>query len=345
MMDRALLTFSVVQTERSHEENQERAYIAASRRQDRSIEARMQSARMASEIHKRRTGKSFRITEDIVRKEEMYEEEEDDLPRSYRLLNQHMQTASPEFNARIEAWMTNRVAMSQVMQRANDEWQDNHINRLFAQSFPMANQQAQRVSRQMSLCGQECAPPSPQYSQQHVQQHPQQRPQQHSQQHPQRCSPPSPISPTFPADAHHDRSGSLPAMSPTHADSSSSNHSLNSLSPATVTNDGSFPNTPVATQPAPSVQGQPTFTSELPPEMGFMMNTDISNLDNQELYRLLGMESFGGLYPPATQGGSSKLGDLNKQGDPVMNESEMSVMGEEPHWDAFINENPWSSDQ
>ena len=99
---------------------------------------------MASEIHKKRTGKAFRITEDIVRKEEMYEEEEDDMPRSFRMLSTHMQTDSPEFNARIEAWMTNRMAMSQYLQQANDEWNDNHINRLFAQSFPHAGQQLRR---------------------------------------------------------------------------------------------------------------------------------------------------------------------------------------------------------
>ncbi|KAK8143186.1 hypothetical protein G3M48_007589 [Beauveria asiatica] len=88
-------------TERSHEENQERAYIAASRRTDRSLEARVQSARMASDIHKRRTGKSFRITEDIVMKEEMYEEEDDDLPRSYRVLGANMQTPSTDLNYRL----------------------------------------------------------------------------------------------------------------------------------------------------------------------------------------------------------------------------------------------------
>ncbi|RUO95440.1 hypothetical protein BC936DRAFT_144017 [Jimgerdemannia flammicorona] len=43
-------------------ENQERAYIAASHRTDRNIEARMESARKASEIHKRRTGKALLVT-------------------------------------------------------------------------------------------------------------------------------------------------------------------------------------------------------------------------------------------------------------------------------------------
>ena len=45
-----LLTGALLKTERSHEENQERAYVAASRRSDRGIEARIKSARMAAEI-------------------------------------------------------------------------------------------------------------------------------------------------------------------------------------------------------------------------------------------------------------------------------------------------------
>ncbi|KAK3329291.1 hypothetical protein B0H66DRAFT_526680 [Apodospora peruviana] len=68
------------QTGRTHLENQERIYIAASRRGDHSIEARVALARMASKIHKWRTGKGFRITHEIVMNEEMYEEEEDVIP-------------------------------------------------------------------------------------------------------------------------------------------------------------------------------------------------------------------------------------------------------------------------
>ncbi|PHH86889.1 hypothetical protein CDD83_9626 [Cordyceps sp. RAO-2017] len=148
-------------SERSHEENQERAYIAASRRADRSIEARVQSARMASEIHKKRTGKGFRITEDIVMKEEMYEEEDEDLYRSYRLLGSHLQTGSPEFNSRIEAFLTNKVAMSTLLARTNEEWRENEINKLFAQSFPNADQQAQQLCQGMPGNMYNMPPPSP----------------------------------------------------------------------------------------------------------------------------------------------------------------------------------------
>ncbi|OAA38947.1 hypothetical protein BBO_06800 [Beauveria brongniartii RCEF 3172] len=67
-----------------HMENQERAYVAASRRTDRSLEARYQSALMASQVHKRRTGKTLRVTHQIVRDEEMYEEEDQGLPSPSR---------------------------------------------------------------------------------------------------------------------------------------------------------------------------------------------------------------------------------------------------------------------
>ncbi|KAJ5245006.1 hypothetical protein N7489_005102 [Penicillium chrysogenum] len=57
---------------RSPEENQERAFIAASRRKDRSLDARVKSANRASSLHKRRTGKAFHITKEIVEEEGMY---------------------------------------------------------------------------------------------------------------------------------------------------------------------------------------------------------------------------------------------------------------------------------
>ncbi|KAI1210204.1 uncharacterized protein F4807DRAFT_460036 [Annulohypoxylon truncatum] len=127
-----------VKTERSHEENQERAYIAASRRADRSLEARVQSARQASEIHRRRTGRGLKVSEEIVLKEEMYEEEEDDLPRHYKFLTAHLQTNSPDMNHRVNAYITTQTAMA-TMARYQE------INRLFSESFPtaMTNQQQQ----------------------------------------------------------------------------------------------------------------------------------------------------------------------------------------------------------
>ncbi|TPX48094.1 hypothetical protein SeLEV6574_g02228 [Synchytrium endobioticum] len=64
--------------ERTHEENQERALVAASHRGDRTIPARMESARKASELHYKRTGHKLYITEDLVAQERAYPEIDDD---------------------------------------------------------------------------------------------------------------------------------------------------------------------------------------------------------------------------------------------------------------------------
>ncbi|KAL9092368.1 MAG: hypothetical protein Q9159_000876 [Coniocarpon cinnabarinum] len=108
-----------VKTERSHEENQERAYIAASRRSDRSLEARVESARRASEIHKRRTGRSLRVTEQDVVNEEMYEEEDDDLPAQYRRLANNLHGYGSDFNRRLATYLTNHVALRQALGQAS----------------------------------------------------------------------------------------------------------------------------------------------------------------------------------------------------------------------------------
>ncbi|KAI4153282.1 MAG: hypothetical protein L6R39_001614 [Caloplaca ligustica] len=121
-----------IKTERTHEENQERAYIAASRRSDRSLEARVESARRASEIHKRRTGRSLRVTEQDVVNEEMYEEEDDDLPMQYRRLTAHLQTGSADFNRKLSAYLTNHVAMRSALDQA--------ITNSYAQQYPNAPQ-------------------------------------------------------------------------------------------------------------------------------------------------------------------------------------------------------------
>ncbi|KAK4160094.1 hypothetical protein QBC43DRAFT_293293 [Cladorrhinum sp. PSN259] len=62
--------------------NKERAYIAASRRSDRSLEKRLKSAYEASAVHKELTGRALKITEEIVRGDQMYEEEEDERTRA-----------------------------------------------------------------------------------------------------------------------------------------------------------------------------------------------------------------------------------------------------------------------
>jgi len=103
-----------LKTERTHEENQERAYIAASRRSDRSLEARIESARRASEIHKRRTGRALRVSEQDVINEEMYEEEDDDLQSQYRRLQAHLGSSADLFNGRLNAWVLSQYGTRQM---------------------------------------------------------------------------------------------------------------------------------------------------------------------------------------------------------------------------------------
>lgn len=92
----------------------------------------MESARRASEIHKRRTGRSLKVTEQDVVNEEMYEEEDDDLPMQYRRLTAHLQTGSADFNRRLSAYLTNHVAMRSALDQA--------ITNSYAQQYPNAPQ-------------------------------------------------------------------------------------------------------------------------------------------------------------------------------------------------------------
>lgn len=68
--------------------------------------------------------------------EEMYEEEEDDLPLQYRRLTAHLQTGSVDFNRRLAAYLTNQVAMRSAMeQMVNNSYVNQYSNGAqFAQS-------------------------------------------------------------------------------------------------------------------------------------------------------------------------------------------------------------------
>ena len=113
-----------------------RAYIAASRRSDRSLEARIESARRASEIHKKRTGRALRITEQDVVNEEMYEEEDDDLPAQYRRLTAHLQTNSVDFNRRLHAYLASQHATRAALASQYDH----AVSNSYMQQLPNATQ-------------------------------------------------------------------------------------------------------------------------------------------------------------------------------------------------------------
>ncbi|KAG5956613.1 hypothetical protein E4U58_006492 [Claviceps cyperi] len=140
------------QQPRSRDENQERAFIAASRRTDRSLEARVQSAQKASDLHQKRTGKALRITEQIVFNDETYEEEDSWIPASRSLLGPQLQTSSADFNSRVEAFLEQKLVMSSLVAGTHRQQQTQQtqrwgeIDRLFAESFPNAAQTARRLA-------------------------------------------------------------------------------------------------------------------------------------------------------------------------------------------------------
>jgi hypothetical protein len=327
-------------TERSHEENQERAYIAASRRADRSIEARVQSARMASEIHKKRTGKGFRITEEIVMKEEMYEEEEDEFPRSFRLLGSHMQTTSPEMNFKVEAYLSNRVAMSALLARTNDDWRENEINRLFAQSFPNVGKQAQQISQRMSNAEYPCqntqpdasaqSPMSPTFSNINYQQPPS------ATQPPHRRSMSSCVGPSD--QTSQDGGVSPPALTP---------GSNSAETPRTW----STPSIPSAVPATYSPNDSP-FTTELPAEAKMLMGgMDMNAAFTQSLYGQDWADPsqyFDGSEIPR----GIKMEEHEHEPYPDLFDSNPSTMkwetvpqagnAADDSWDSFIDNNMWN---
>jgi hypothetical protein len=58
------------------------------------------------------------VTEQDVINEEMYEEEDDDLPMQYRRLTAHLQTSNADFDRRLAAYLTNHVAMRAALGQA-----------------------------------------------------------------------------------------------------------------------------------------------------------------------------------------------------------------------------------
>lgn len=128
-----------------------RAYIAASRRSDRSLEARIESARRASEIHKKRTGRALRVTEQDVVNEEMYEEEDDDLPAQIRRLQSlnHLQTNSMDFNRRLQAYMTSQMGTRTALMEQSFPTPAYSNAPFFANQFAGAPQQPSMLPPQM----------------------------------------------------------------------------------------------------------------------------------------------------------------------------------------------------
>lgn len=119
-----------------------RAYIAASRRSDRSLEARVESARRASEIHKKRTGRSLRVREEDVMNEEMYEEEDDDLPMQFRRINAlhpGLGFNNPAFSDRVNSYLAGQIGVRNYLHQAIFQANQSQYNNQFWNPLMQAN--------------------------------------------------------------------------------------------------------------------------------------------------------------------------------------------------------------
>jgi hypothetical protein len=110
--------------QRSKEENQERAFVAASRRKDRSLDARLESANRASMLHKKRTGKALHITKEIVEREAMYEEiDERYHEKRLNILKAHTTELEAQFHRHLMATMakSNNIIRQQQQQHQQQQ--------------------------------------------------------------------------------------------------------------------------------------------------------------------------------------------------------------------------------
>lgn len=95
---------------------------------------------MASQIHKARTGRALRITEDIIIREEMYEEEP---TPSWQRMHKVAGVCSPDtpFGDTIRSEETQtrpslKNMVSNHLAQLDVEWRKNNIHQLFADAFP-----------------------------------------------------------------------------------------------------------------------------------------------------------------------------------------------------------------
>ncbi|CAK7230407.1 hypothetical protein SBRCBS47491_007575 [Sporothrix bragantina] len=143
--------------------NRERAFVAASRRTDRTIEARIQSAMMASRYHLRLHGRALKINEEVVRGDGIYEEIEDPEDKRRRLKR-------GDLNEEEEASLANAVPGTEQYQIAQRLRHEAEVNREFAQMYSGAvaqmQMQQQQQQQQAAMMPHGQAMPQYQWSQQ-----------------------------------------------------------------------------------------------------------------------------------------------------------------------------------
>lgn len=212
-------------------------------------------------------------------KEEMYEEEDDDLPRHYRALAAHLHTSSPDMNSRLSAYLTGQVAMASMARQKE-------VDKLFAESFPHAARMGQQMQQSAYFQGLQTGSPqqSPGF---HA---PVQSPTMSTfgdQPRPQAVHRPSLLSVTHsqssgasymhsPQSQKRPSVDSPPVLSPEsgHTDASSSSHSTPHFTPAQQYHAHIAPQSLAgSSMDQPSFQS--SFTSELPNDAKLLANIDM----------------------------------------------------------------------
>jgi hypothetical protein len=267
----------------------------------------VESARRASEIHKRRTGRSLRVTEQDVVNEEMYEEEDDDLPGQYRRLTAHLQTPSADFNRKLSAYLTTNIGMRAAVEQAvyNSYAQQNQQHTGMPQygnsmyPSPMLAHQAQQQQQQQQQPMSPSTMRSPSFRQAPYPPRPQQLQPQTSQvghPHHQRSATVANIqemtsnNPTVPSPlvTNTDRRQSMPAI----AAARSPVETRSPMSATTPPKDRpSFP--PGSFTQSNIKKGQNTFTMQQPFEMSSLANNNAAAMNFSPMNSTLPAETQG----------------------------------------------------
>lgn len=90
------------------------------------------------------------MTEQDVINEEMYEEEDDDLPSHYRRLAAHIQTGSSDFNRRLSEYLTTHVAMRDAYYQ---QFHQQHVhNSQFVNNHGLPTDYTNQPQTQVCIC-------------------------------------------------------------------------------------------------------------------------------------------------------------------------------------------------
>lgn len=101
---------------------------------------------MASDVHEQRTGKKLHIDEQVIIDEEMYDEEDNGLRRSYHAIRLNPNASEEDIDCYLDFLSKTHASL-----QSDSAWRANRINSKFAQTFPNATAQAQSLMRQYTV--------------------------------------------------------------------------------------------------------------------------------------------------------------------------------------------------